>query len=387
MLDAIKEIGFYLYKQKLYTNKVTLYSDILLNKDKNPDVSFWFSDDIFGKIDWTIEPEWSLQQLYEMRARQIRESYDYVLLGVSGGADSTNMLKAFLSANLHIDEVVTTYPIRFINSLPPLENPETHPLGILYEYEFAALPLLKEVERRSPKTKISILDASDWIESKYKNEKFISDKLDFFLTRQIFQLMLVAFQTEYIDKIFSDMGKQKICGVWGNDKPLFFMRDSKLYFHFFDEARGLPGTYDFKATNYDALMFYWSRNFPLIPIKQAHVFLKEIQKNETARQMLEKSPFTLKETEYMKKLIYPESFDPRLFQKKIKNQDDETLNFFFGKYGTSDGNEAKSYVTSKYDAINDAIRPLNYAKNNVVKPRQRKTLMFLSKPYYIGDIN
>ena len=68
-----------------------------------------FNDDIFNKIDWSIEPPNSLWDLYKMRARQIREAYDYVVLWYSGGSDSHNMLLAWIDAGLKIDEIATTW--------------------------------------------------------------------------------------------------------------------------------------------------------------------------------------------------------------------------------------------------------------------------------------
>ena len=57
--------------------------------------------------DWTQEPPESLNELYRIRAQQIREKYDYLVLWFSGGADSTNVLDAFLKNNIKLDDVAT----------------------------------------------------------------------------------------------------------------------------------------------------------------------------------------------------------------------------------------------------------------------------------------
>jgi len=48
----------------------------------------------------------SLDFLYALRARQLREKYDYLVLYFSGGADSTNILKTFIDNNIFLDEIV-----------------------------------------------------------------------------------------------------------------------------------------------------------------------------------------------------------------------------------------------------------------------------------------
>jgi hypothetical protein len=55
-----------------------------------------FNDEIFSMHDWRVEPTASLEELYAIRARQIRDKYDYIVLFFSGGADSENMLRTFL---------------------------------------------------------------------------------------------------------------------------------------------------------------------------------------------------------------------------------------------------------------------------------------------------
>jgi hypothetical protein len=68
-----------------------------------------FNDSVFDSFDWTEEPTESLWDLYKARARQIRNEYDYVVLWYSGGSDSHNMLDAWISAGLQIDEIAVTW--------------------------------------------------------------------------------------------------------------------------------------------------------------------------------------------------------------------------------------------------------------------------------------
>ena len=59
---------------------------------------------------WDVEPSASLQELYRIRAQQIRDKYDYIRLEFSGGADSTVVLYSFLNNGIFVDEIVTRWP-------------------------------------------------------------------------------------------------------------------------------------------------------------------------------------------------------------------------------------------------------------------------------------
>ena len=64
-----------------------------------------FNDSAYGQINWQQEPAVNIDILYLMRARQLRDQYDHLVLNFSGGSDSTNILYAFLKNNIHIDEI------------------------------------------------------------------------------------------------------------------------------------------------------------------------------------------------------------------------------------------------------------------------------------------
>ena len=63
---------------------------------------FNFNREVYSKIDTTIEPQTSLRELYRMRAKQLREKYDYIRLEFSGGSDSTTVLYSFINNGIQI---------------------------------------------------------------------------------------------------------------------------------------------------------------------------------------------------------------------------------------------------------------------------------------------
>ena len=73
------------------------------------DLQWHFNDESYGHFDWTEEPPGDLLFWYAERARQLRETYDYLVLMYSGGADSHNVLRAFIDNNIFIDEIVQVF--------------------------------------------------------------------------------------------------------------------------------------------------------------------------------------------------------------------------------------------------------------------------------------
>ena len=71
---------------------------------KHP-VEWNFNKHKFQQFDWMREPPGSLEFWYGERARQIRDTYDYIVLWYSGGADSHNALMSFVKNNIFIDEI------------------------------------------------------------------------------------------------------------------------------------------------------------------------------------------------------------------------------------------------------------------------------------------
>jgi len=66
---------------------------------------FYVFDNEFEKHDWTKEPQESWESLLAKRAHQLREKYDVLILGFSGGTDSITMYNAFAKNNIFIDEI------------------------------------------------------------------------------------------------------------------------------------------------------------------------------------------------------------------------------------------------------------------------------------------
>jgi hypothetical protein len=88
-----KQHGYYTVDGIDFQSKIQ--ACIFANKH-NKKVEWKFNNQAFDTYNWSIEPEQSLDQLYDRRANDLREKYDYLILSYSGGADSHNILMALL---------------------------------------------------------------------------------------------------------------------------------------------------------------------------------------------------------------------------------------------------------------------------------------------------
>jgi len=94
-----------MYLKNDITNEIFDTKAKIIKLETADNLSFHVSPNL-DNADWSIEPTRPLQEMYRLRAQQIRDTYDYVVLYFSGGSDSITALNAFVKNNIHIDEIV-----------------------------------------------------------------------------------------------------------------------------------------------------------------------------------------------------------------------------------------------------------------------------------------
>jgi disulfide oxidoreductase YuzD len=232
-----------------------------------------FNEAVFSSYDWTTEPTESLEELYRQRAQQIRDSYDYVILSLSGGPDSGNIFHTFIKNDIKLDEVVCKVNV----------EGDGNKLGLYSEEIFeTAIPLVQKYQQKQ-NFKFRYLDITQmqldlWASKTIKFDWIYELNMCWNPNGMLMRDWVMSVP-EWADMIHS--GK-KVCVMHGSDKPRVFHKNDKFYFQFLDiidnatTATAMAG-----KQPYADELFYWSPNFPKTIIKQAHMIKRYLSGNIT----------------------------------------------------------------------------------------------------------
>ncbi len=374
------EYGFYEYGGKAYYDKLEVLDAALANRDYNPYINFNFNDHVYSKVDWEIEPPFSIQELYKLRAQQLRDEYDYLVLMYTGGSDSREALYSFLNNNIFLDEVVTIHPKKLTEKMPIVEDSE-HDSAFIFEYHLTTVPGLKEINKLSPKTKIQIVDMSDDLLRYYKDDNYFCDK-SHMSQFGVHHTIKSNSGLQYLRKMSE--GKGKVGVIYGVDKPKIFLRNDKLFCIFADVGRtGAQVQRPTNAVNFTPKMFFSTPDAPLIHVKQCHLVKNAIEKIpliynsfiEFAK-MPHGGPF--KAQNVIKQIIYP-NWNHSLFQA--------TKNGYV--FTWMEEKDFLNYVEPGMGQVLDDRKKSFFNKYGKFRLDSTHTWMLnvVSKPYYIGDIN
>lgn len=282
----LKQYGYYEYKGNIYYDRHQILDDMLRLRDYDGKFKFIFNDDFFDGLNWEEEPQIDILSLYKLRAQQIRQKYDYIILLFSGGADSVQILNTCLDNNIFIDEIQCYHCEKGISKIPDANNLN---MVDMLEFKYSSKKYLEKVRLKSPKTKITTIDMTDYIYDEIANKKFSY----LGLAKHHMMFAPMAYNTYpriYTYLIFkhnqeNHSGKSNRCFIRGMDKPVVNVRDGHLYFNFTDvtlnHARNViigevPSIGTFEN-------FYWSADAPLIPIKQSHMLLHTFKQKTLLR--------------------------------------------------------------------------------------------------------
>ena len=277
--DEFVKLGYFQIENKKTFSKYEawqLATEIGLRKE---DVEYIFNDNQIDLLDWTKEPEESIDQLYFKRARLLREKYDYLVLMYSGGSDSQVILDTCLRNDIKIDHIITLGNIKYC----------AQDAKINQEVFNTAIPYLDSVQDTLDRwgTKREYVDIGQLIIDQYKNDFFF----DTFLHTGIGPLSSwnLASKSYLFKQARKDQMKLAESGktigyIWGVDKPNIFPIDGYYQFRFVDSAP------DFACRQFvnhkligGALQnfydegFFVSREVPELTIKQCHLIVKELK--------------------------------------------------------------------------------------------------------------
>lgn len=261
---------YYTNSKKIFSNKIDALEHQLESNEK---IFFYYHDHVYDKLDWTVEPPYTLEYYYRTQAQRIRDEYDYVVLFYSGGYDSTNILETFYFNNIKIDKIVCVGAFGQDESSGSDKNHN----GELYHNSF---PYLKELGLESI---VQVCDYSDYFND-VKNfsvyslgNEWVKHIGPWYSPHNWFWRDI----HHYV--VPENMKDKKVALIWGKDKPPVFEHDGKYYFRFFDTP-ALSYAGEVKYNNISRINFYWDPQFPLIPVKQAHTLIDRTGKVDLSNQ-------------------------------------------------------------------------------------------------------
>lgn len=366
--DGFKH-GAYIYRNIPFVNKLDALDFAMAHGDFNPLIRYYFHDHVFSKL--RDEPNVSLDQLYINRARQLRETYDHIILLYSGGADSHEILKTFVNNGIFLDEVQNLHPHKLTEGKIDTQKLKQDGDDIIAEHLVTALPELKWLSEASPKTKIRIIDTTDSffaIDDKYLNEYYNHFFNSFYSTQM---------NTAILDKDNNDLAmKKKVCMVWGNNKPLVVLdNNDNFYYGFNDLMRQFsPWLKESNRSPINFESFYWSIDAPLIPVKQSHLIMQKIQMDMNSGNYhsynLLKNMDIHELHKWMKDVIY-QYWNQNKYQAKSNTTDWHTLDENIYKYIPkikSITEEKKNHYTNKYRRFENNITKHGFGGINLTRP-------------------
>jgi hypothetical protein len=317
--------GYWEVDKKYFFNKASglRYASSI----KAPHVYYHFFDDIFRAEDWSTEPSESLDELYAERARQIRDKYDYIMLSVSGGSDSMNMLYAFLNNGLKVDEIVTYYPVSAIDKLlPTFDFDEKAPVNVMFEYNAAFVPQMEKISKTHPAIKITVLDHTDSVINTIGGAN--AHKFDMAgLTMgpgAAGPLMVV----DHLRKL----NKPNSAIIIGIDKPrVVYCPTTDRFATYFQDFHSLWGGVSddaFSGFKPTVEYFYYASEFPKLLRKQSHVIKRAmlpiirgsagnaVPDYADLHQRWRTWPYDIfiVQHNFFENLLYPTTHNPRIFQ-------------------------------------------------------------------------
>lgn len=248
-------IGYYEVDGKIYLNK----TQALVEASKtNKQVRWDFHEDVFKAQNWTVRPTGTLLEHYKLRAQQLRDQYDYLVLHFSGGMDSWTVLDTFLRNGIHIDEVFT----RWADAERKYKDPsytETDEANLHSEFEYAVVPVLEYLQKNHPEINVVVDDFSECLQQDFND--------DFVLHSNHYQLMSTYYRFNRKSKFELEQEKKgkKVAVIYGYEKTRLTSQNGNLYAFFTDVLGGLNET-----PGRSIEFFYWTPDMPSIPILQAH---------------------------------------------------------------------------------------------------------------------
>ena len=332
-------------------------------------VQWHFNDEVYNKFDWRSRLNLSVSELYRMRAQQLRNKYDYLILWFSGGADSSTILESFLYNNIRLDEIVIVWP-RSLTAGKYTPNLNTDPSNFVSEWEYSIKPKLDWVAQNHPEVRITVLD-------QFVDMPAVEDHEDTWTLIEKHNFPAIHKQ-RLMDHALRERSQthKNIASIAGNSPPAIAVLDNAWLAVYFENnlASSANGKSDYllDGTPRNVEYFYWTPDFPELLREQAHVILEHLNSNPMAKDLffqhslrthnqnlnaLNDSDIRELRRQLIKKLIYPNWISTTFQSKKPKGMyiQPEIYTWFFTNPESEQFLQSwKSAIRSQYSLIKDS---------------------------------
>ena len=267
LINPQDQLGYYTVGRLKFYSKLEALE---LTKRTRQTARWHFNDEVYSSYNWTQEPAESLEELYRIRAQQLRDKYDHLVLWFSGGADSTNVLDSFIKNNIKLDEVVSFVNYEATGDKHDFVNGEVFQV---------AVPRIKAAQELQPGLKHTLIDLAQLqvkaFEQATAKFNWTYDINGLWNPNNVVRQNMKMEIPEWASMITA--GK-RVGFVYGVCKPRVFSVNKKYYWRFDDGQHGSSRSSQVDNREWDFNeLFYWSPDSPKIAIKQAHVVKKFMQ--------------------------------------------------------------------------------------------------------------
>ena len=250
--NLIFKRGFWEVEGTKFTDK---YSALYSASQKLSSIQFNFNNGIWESFDLaTLGGKNSLNDLYKQRACQLRDRYSYLILYYSGGADSHNILRTFIDNDIKLDEICVKWPKPLRDGkfyTPNCFN--TGPENFWSEWNYSIVPVL------------------EWLASNTNIKINLVDPIENYQLRDTEQILSAIDHDRNPGAIlinnYTDDGRHNCGHIYGIDKPLLCIKNSSICM-FFSDFPFTTMTKNIELVD-STECFYWSPDFPELPIEMA----------------------------------------------------------------------------------------------------------------------
>lgn len=303
-------------KTGVYSVNGVHYANKILAMQACPDGYYptWeFLNDI-GNFNWSQEPNGTLLDWYRLRAEQIRNKYDRVLLLFSGGIDSITMLRSFVDNGIPFEGVASYGSFSLPNHEKYLRNQEVLHMAIPYVQQLKKKFNIEFDHYLIDDVKFyNIYDREDWIDQS-KGNLFSPE---------------VAFWSQFCRDtwVLNHCEKGSTVLLRGVDKPRVLFEDNTWKLSFLDVSSHTlhdPWTKTHDTLYHD--FFYWTDDMPQVVCKQAHAIKNFFSSwDHTSKDFLE--IFSRDKNRYDRKK-YVEWIDPIIYGPYLSEKPGESRKYF-----------------------------------------------------------